>query len=111
MLEGARGAGGAGAGKRPLDAAGASPKLDTELCEWLRKWDLEDAEDALAQHGCENMKRLRDVTNEDVEALDLPRFTAKELKKRLEDLKRDLNSKDAKMAEELAQSPATGPSA
>ena len=51
------------------------------------------------------------MTNEDVEALGLPFLTAKELKKRLEDLKRDLNSKVAKMAEELAQSPATGPSA
>ena len=50
------------------------------------------------------------MTNEDVEALGLPFLTAKELKKRLEDLKRDLNSKVAKMAEELAQTPATGPS-
>ena len=40
------------------------------------------------------------MTNEDVEALGLPFLTAKELKKRLEDLKRDLNSKDAKMAED-----------
>ena len=106
-----RGSGGAGPSKRPLDAVGASPKLHTELCEWLRKWDLEDAEDALAQHGCKNMKRLRKMTIEEVEALGLPLLTAKELKERPGDLKRDLNSKDAKMAEELAQSPATGPSA
>ena len=79
---------------------GASPKLHTELCEWLRKWDLEDAEDALAQHGCKNMKRLRKMTIEEVEALGLPLLTAKELKERLGDLTRDLRSKDAKIAED-----------
>ena len=46
------------------------------------------------------MKRLRKMTIEEVEVLGLPFLTAKELKERLEDLKRDLNSKDAKMAED-----------
>ena len=40
------------------------------------------------------------MTIEEVEVLGLPFLTAKELKERLEDLRRDLNSKDAKMAED-----------
>ena len=92
-----RGSGGAGPSKRPLDAAGVSPKLDEELLLLLREWDLEDdVTQVLAQHGYKNVKRLRKMPIEEVADLGLPRAVERELKEMLEFLK----SENAERVEE-----------
>ena len=83
-----------------LDAAAAVKKREKEGRTPEEEIRQTDDEDALVKLLHKNMKRLRNMTNEDVEALGLPFLTAKELKERLGDLTRDLRSKDAKIAED-----------
>ena len=45
---------------------------DAALLEILRRFDLLDAKDALAKHGFNKWRRVRDMTEEDVEKLKLP---------------------------------------
>ena len=61
---------------RPAGAIG----LESELVRALEDRDLMDAAPALADNGYKSIKRLTKMTDEDVEALQLPRGTARELR-------------------------------
>ena len=73
-------------------------QLNDDLRALLRKWDLEDAAEGLAEGGWKSVSRLEDMEDQDVVGLDLPRGTAKALKKMLRSLREAESKEDADKA-------------
>ena len=76
-----------GTSERPPDGTRAGPKMDSELMAMLREWDLEDAVDALLNHGCKSLKRLRKMPLIEISALGLPPATSRDLQELIETVK------------------------
>ena len=73
-------------------------QLNDDLTALLRKWDLEDAAEALAEGGWKSVSRLKKMEDQDVGELGLPRGTAREL----EELLRSLRKAESKEDEDKA---------
>ena len=63
-------------------------QLNDDLTALLRKWDLEDAAEALAEGGWKSVSRLKKMKDQDVGELGLPRGTARELEELLRSLRK-----------------------